>query len=998
MGNQACSLPDGASGKALREMAGPQRIPITDRFWFELLKVQLPGIEQAGFFDVLYKRPEELDSLVHDAYFLQLVATNEHSGNFRTFLRFWARLLHYYRTSPRDAKPCGAATVLSLSLLCRCLLKHFVGTFTAPELVFQLEQAPLEVADATATQPDDGTVPVSYCGRRIPVKVAACSQSPGAVLDHFRAAFPDDAIAALASVERCALRSATDGETFAAADLAERIAETGAGPHGLVLCPGGVPAARSSVLRSVLREVADFLASSSFGAVNGASPSLLSDSDADGGSADGGRPLPARNLSVSPQTLQLQAILLEILLTLLSVLAPRYGPPRSTETGAAEGAVSRVDFCAPLLYGIPGRVKAPAQAAWTSPPQEVAAGAGGKDDSEAFTYSVAHPPSLGEAPCMPLLSALLEVLEEDESDEVRDTGAADGGAAAGFAIQEAAECFPASGGRARPGPAGSSRSQEHRRPGPRAEALFAMLLNCIWLEPRGASLPRPTKEVLCLFGGVGLPPQSAGSHGMAPAAPPAADGPSSPASDPKGDSKAAQAAAGRLGVRAPLVLLLLLFHEPQDHPAVSSAFADLSDPLLAGVDAGVAAAAVSNGGAASGASSSKADAASSGSRSSSRRGSKGQSVSAPVNFAQLLGALLPRLRDGLYSMLLYCLVQRNAGFRRYCLSRASADEVLVPVLEVLNQLPATTAGSGGRGGAEASEEAAPSVAPQPTAPAAATALLLSLLTLTGERTFCESASHVRLADGNRVLDHARPVRDMLVSSVLIAVVLRVAHWNFAACRSAFFNQAAAGILTNLAGWGVEQMHWYTAGRVIEVAQLLARNALKAQVDETASTGAAQADLLAEHRKRMVRELLRALLRLISSCLQVPRVARNCNLVYALQRAYPAQFAALESDEDFGASLRHIRAVTSWFQEQCAPGTEDGADDSAIQVARLEAAAMRLHGGGAEEVEASCSGKRFVFREADGSSAFFLPEVWREAKRTMPEHVCWRGAPIVRPTA
>lgn len=30
---------------------------------------------------------QELDSLVHDAYFLQLVATNEHSGNFRSSAR-----------------------------------------------------------------------------------------------------------------------------------------------------------------------------------------------------------------------------------------------------------------------------------------------------------------------------------------------------------------------------------------------------------------------------------------------------------------------------------------------------------------------------------------------------------------------------------------------------------------------------------------------------------------------------------------------------------------------------------------------------------------------------------------------------------------------------------------------------------------------------------------------------------------------------------------------
>ncbi|CAE8584653.1 unnamed protein product, partial [Polarella glacialis] len=136
----ASMLPEGPAAKALQEMIKPSRIAITDSFWFELLKVQLPGLLRPGFFDAHYKEPAILDSLVRDAYFLQLVATNEHSGNFRTFLRFWARLLHYFRTSPSDSKPCNASAVLSLSLLCRCLLKQFAECFTAQELLFQLEQ------------------------------------------------------------------------------------------------------------------------------------------------------------------------------------------------------------------------------------------------------------------------------------------------------------------------------------------------------------------------------------------------------------------------------------------------------------------------------------------------------------------------------------------------------------------------------------------------------------------------------------------------------------------------------------------------------------------------------------------------------------------------------------------------------------------------------------------------------------------------------------------
>eukprot|EP00438_Fugacium_kawagutii_P007315 Skav235709 [mRNA] locus=scaffold280:410716:417935:- [translate_table: standard] len=92
--DQESVLPEGPAGNALQEMTKPKRIAITDSFWFELLKVQLPGLMKPGFFEAHYTEPTVLDALVRDAYFLQL-----------------ARLLHYFRTSPSDAKPCSFSAV-----------------------------------------------------------------------------------------------------------------------------------------------------------------------------------------------------------------------------------------------------------------------------------------------------------------------------------------------------------------------------------------------------------------------------------------------------------------------------------------------------------------------------------------------------------------------------------------------------------------------------------------------------------------------------------------------------------------------------------------------------------------------------------------------------------------------------------------------------------------------------------------------------------------------
>uniref|UniRef100_A0A7S4RKM5 Dymeclin n=1 Tax=Alexandrium monilatum TaxID=311494 RepID=A0A7S4RKM5_9DINO len=974
MGNQVCALPDGASGKVLRDMAGPQRIPITDRFWFELLKVQLPGIEQAGYFDAHYAQPDVLDGLVRDAYFLQLVATNEHSGNFRTFLRFWARLLHYYRTSPRDAKPCGARAVLSLSLLCRCLLKHFAATFSAPELAFQLEQVPYEPA-SEAERPPDGSLLVSYRSRRVAVQqpgtgavggsCLAGGPAASACLEPLCAVFPEDAHL-LRDVEHCAFRAVATGETFAAADVAERAGETEA--WELVACPGGVPAGRDSVVRSVFREIIDFLVSSSFGAMSGASPSLLIDSDVE---AMEGLPAP-RNLSTAPHTLQLQAVLLEILLLLSAVIVPRYAPALGLESAA-----SRADFSAPWLFsdrdrraaaaavaarhsagrapgssrGWPSRAAAAASSGHPTTPgrtraadarpesggQEVSGPStrdcaghqsdsprlrlhfdkeGAETDPEAPAPCVARPPGPREAPPLLFLSALLQVLDEDEAAEATHRGDSGGT------------------GEEQPHMPSAAPSEEMRcRSGPRAEALLASLLNCVWLEPHAALLPRPPRELLQLLTGVAVPfgrdsPSSRddAENDLLPAT-----------ADERAAARAATGAARHLATRALLVLLLLLFHEPEAHPGIGRAFAALTDPLLDGPT---------------------------GTR------PAHTAVAAPLNFTQLLKAVLARLQEGLYPLILYCLVHKNMGFRRYCLCRADADEVLVPILEVLHQLPAVVEGTA---------LAAP--------PPSATALLLTLLALTGDRGLCEGASRTRLTDGKRVLGHTRPLRDVAVSSLLVIVLLRVAQWNFAACRDPFFLQAVAGVLKNLAAHGVEQLHWYAASRLLEVSQLLARNVLKASLlEDQGAAGDAPVAAEGDQRARMVREFLLALVRFISGCLRVPLAARNGALAYALQRAYPPQFDALEGDPDLGPPVRHVHAVVGWFQAQCPPGDEGEGADGEGQLARLEAAASRLPG--AVDILAAPGSGGCVYAESAGASAYFLPVVWRGAQKLIPEHVCW----------
>ena len=69
----------------LEKLSGPTPISIDDKFWLELVKIRLPD---EFFYERYYDGASTLDGMVKK-YFLRLMATNETSGNFSTFLRFW---------------------------------------------------------------------------------------------------------------------------------------------------------------------------------------------------------------------------------------------------------------------------------------------------------------------------------------------------------------------------------------------------------------------------------------------------------------------------------------------------------------------------------------------------------------------------------------------------------------------------------------------------------------------------------------------------------------------------------------------------------------------------------------------------------------------------------------------------------------------------------------------------------------------------------------------
>eukprot|EP00913_Durusdinium_trenchii_P024489 g22990.t1 len=605
MGSSESMLPEGPAAKALQEMTKPKRIAITDSFWFELLKVQLPGMLKPGFFESHYSEPTVLDSLVRDAYFLQL----DDSLVWHSIGSIEARLLHYFRTSPSDAKPCSFSAVLSLSLLCRCLLKQFSECLTAHELLFQLEQVPLHKSeDATgevlSSKPSPsylfyllatGSLEVQWppepstsaASLFVEPLCSLCPEEMGLLVQrvHSQMVCPKDA-AALRE-DSCMLRTLPTGEHFSVAEASpmqpchlterflcfpdeamERLSETDTQENrrisqlsrvhvscGLsqevVLCPSAVPYSRGSVLRSVFREIVDFLLYSTFGAVNSTSPSLHGDSEAESQMQ--------RNLSMSPTTMRLQAILHEILLLLFAVAAVKQ--PKNTST---EKENSWWHFnCAPFRSAAEERRLAEMAFRLRAEAAEAVGASGGQDRARGANGLEPKMLSPGEPLSLPFLQAFAEVLD-GEDHEVR---------------------------------------------------FHSSLLGCCGrLEPHAALLPNPPKEVLDFltkhpgdieanpYRGVEVTHLSLASGELMPGLP------SGFVADDGAAVEAGMAGKG-LAKRALLVLLLLLFHNPQANAKIRVAFASLTDPRF------------------------------------DRSGSAYATITAPIYFPKLLRAILQKLQD-----------------------------------------------------------------------------------------------------------------------------------------------------------------------------------------------------------------------------------------------------------------------------------------------------------------------------------------------------------------
>eukprot|EP00891_Asterochloris_glomerata_P002918 jgi/Astpho2/2918/fgenesh1_pg.00050_%23_160_t len=261
-----------------------------------------------------------------------------------------------------------------------------------------------------------------------------------------------------------------------------------------------------------------------------------------------------------------------------------------------------------------------------------------------------------------------------------------------------------------------------------------------------------------------------------------------------------------------------------------------------------------------------------------------------VSFAGLYGAL----SQGTMTE-----AKASPGFRAYLLVRSDADSLLLPLLELLYATDSSSA------------------------PSRMYMVLIILLMLSQDTAWSRQVHRVRLGGRQVSWFRERSLQGTTLGSLLVIMLLRVAHQHLGQTRDAYLLQNTLATLANLAPH-VSALSSHAAQRLVAVAGLLVKRlswlgkldrksadtpdgqAMPFSLSDPDNTGevAAQQALLGD--------LLRLMLEVIDSVLTAG-LGSNPELVYALLHRAEV-FESIQLHDRFADVLQPIQVVTDMFSQ------------------------------------------------------------------------------------
>jgi hypothetical protein len=319
-----------------------------------------------------------------------------------------------------------------------------------------------------------------------------------------------------------------------------------------------------------------------------------------------------------------------------------------------------------------------------------------------------------------------------------------------------------------------------------------------------------------------------------------------------------------------------------------------------------------------------------------------------VDFTVLYNRLCSTVEEQLPMLLLYMLLHKNSGFRNFVLSRINLENLVLPVLRILNEGTSTA---------------------HFRSHSHQTYLALIVLLILSEDDFFCKIVHETTVDNVSWYQADRPVTQMTLGGLIVLVFCKTIHNNTIKTRDRYLHTNSLAALANMSS-SFSHLSPYVCQKLIGLLETMTKRHAKLiqSMRENAETEEPEEDLRGDNLHRDITALeegIRTVLEIINSCL-CHNLRYNANLIYSI--LYKRElFELYHNHPMFHDLVWNIYMVINHFTSQVVTSSSVSVVLEAIEKAAVQWPTDRLK---------KFPDLKYKYIEDENTVEFFVPYVWR----------------------
>jgi hypothetical protein len=319
-----------------------------------------------------------------------------------------------------------------------------------------------------------------------------------------------------------------------------------------------------------------------------------------------------------------------------------------------------------------------------------------------------------------------------------------------------------------------------------------------------------------------------------------------------------------------------------------------------------------------------------------------------VDFTALYNRLCSTVEEQLPMLLLYMLLHKNSGFRNFVLSRINLENLVLPVLRILNEGTSTA---------------------HFRSHSHQTYLALIVLLILSEDDFFCKIVHETTVDNVSWYQADRPVTQMTLGGLIVLVFCKTIHTNTVLNKDRYLHTNSLAALANMSS-SFSHLSPYVCQKLIGLLETMTKRHAKLiqSMRENAETEEPEEDLRGDNLHRDITALeegIRTVLEIINSCL-CHNLRYNANLIYSI--LYKRElFELYHNHPMFHDLVWNIYMVINHFTSQVVTSSSVSVVLEAIEKAAVQWPTDRLK---------KFPDLKYKYIEDENTVEFFVPYVWR----------------------